>query len=371
MDVDNLVDFFIIDLSARELYSLISSKNPSNKIKIKFIDNVFVLTTSSETMNFEFEVEIPETVGWFYASIEINFDLLDLNLYNCIRNDGRVLPIENYWIKKIDNDLWSVNLVDYTNRIKLNYTYSLKFTEMNLYRPTFNKTLYEFKVKENNKINDSIGFVSASDLDINQQYKFRLINGSNILSLNENTGEIEMKLILDFELIKEIIVLLEVFDLDRQPVKTSSAILKIVVEDENDNTPFCFQNPIQFNLDTSVQNNTILFKIRANDADSSLNGLINYKLLNQSNNFKINETTGELVFLSSEKSIDYGITNLLVELIDNGIPTKTNTCLINIKVFSPNLHQPEILIENNQTVFYIPEDKSIGSKILFNTLYNS
>ena len=173
-----------------------------------------------------------------------------------------------------------------------------------------------------------------------------------------------MKLIFDFELIKEIIVLLEVFDLDRQPVKTSSAILKIVVEDENDNTPFCFQNPIQFNLDTSVQNNTILFKIRANDADSSLNGLINYKLLNQSNNFKINETTGELVFLSSEKSIDYGITNLLVELIDNGIPTKTNTCLINIKVFSPNLHQPEIIIENNQTVFYIPEDKSIGSKIV-------
>lgn len=141
-----------------------------------------------------------------------------------------------------------------------------------------------------------------------------------------------------------IIIIIYARDVSTDPLQEAVA-LTIVLVDVNDNSPVFLATPIQANILDGSLEGTLVQTVRGEDADEGSNALLRYSLASPSDQFGINETTGDIfliqdIFITSVTAV---IEEVNVTVSDSGVPARSTSetarffIVSSLPVFSENI----------------------------------
>ncbi|ROL54463.1 Protocadherin gamma-B7 [Anabarilius grahami] len=231
-------------------------------------------------------------------------------------------------------------------------------SDINDNSPTFELQSYAVYIRENNKAGTSVCSVSANDPDWRQNgtVLYSLVpsevNGvpvSSFLSVNGDTGEIHAVRAFDYEQFRNFSVKVVARD-NGSPPLSSNVTVKVFITDENDNSPqILYPVPDGKSLMTEMVpkatlSGSLVSKVIAVDADSGQNAWLSYQILKSSDPglFTIGFHSGEIKTQRDISESDNMKQNLVISVKDNGQPSLSTTCAVNLLI-SDNLSEvPEL-----------------------------
>ena len=146
------------------------------------------------------------------------------------------------------------------------------------------------------------------------------------------------------------------------PSLQSSAKVKIVITDVNDNKPIFEKSSYSVSIPENTNINTTILDIRATDQDTGNNGKVMYKI-SQGNTsmFHIEKNTGDLMTslnLDRETTSNYQLT---IEAYDSGSPSLSKTVVVIITILDVNDNNP--IIDESSVIRNINESSPVGSEV--------
>ena len=207
--------------------------------------------------------------------------------------------------------------------------------------PFFSQPLYTFDVMENQPIGMEIGLVAASDADSEpfNKFEFSFLPSKEALlfAVDTRTGHIRTKATLDREYQKVFQLTVIATNINVNHILSSSAVITINVQDENDNAPsveFPNQQNHTIHISNMVPVGYEIGVIQARDVDDGENAKLAYSFTrNRDNNaFHIAPDTGMITTRDSLAGLDTKLFEMQVLVSDNGIPPKTATATLYIVV---------------------------------------
>ncbi|XP_053560914.1 protocadherin-8 [Bombina bombina] len=224
--------------------------------------------------------------------------------------------------------------------------YTIRVSDENDNAPVFARPLYEVSVPENKAPGTYITTVVARDPDLGHNGKviYRLIDTdvmgaplSTYVSLNPATGAIYALRTFNYEILKQLDLRIQASD-GGSPQLTSSAIIKVKVDDQNDNAPVIIHPSLsngsaEVGVPSRAPHGYLVIQIKARDADEGVNAELTFSISEEGRNlFTINKQTGE-VFLTADISEQLGqVFKAVVTVTDGGLPTLSATATINFLV---------------------------------------
>ncbi|KAG8439034.1 hypothetical protein GDO86_005289 [Hymenochirus boettgeri] len=244
----------------------------------------------------------------------------------------------------------------------LSFTKSIRLdiSDVNDNSPEFEKSIYVVYVQENNQPGASIYNIQALDNDTEENGKlvYSIINSNKEdlhlvlpISINPATGTIYAQRSFDYEQDREFQVQIMAKD-SGSPSLNSTAIVKICVIDQNDNSPTILYPSSDVTGSTayemvplSAKQGSLVTKVVAVDADSGHNGWLSYHFLQDSetSHFIIDQYTGEVRTSHIFQEKDFLRHKTVVIVRDNGIPSLSATVTLTL-IVGDNFHHvlPEL-----------------------------
>uniref|UniRef100_A0A8C9XCR9 Protocadherin-16 n=1 Tax=Sander lucioperca TaxID=283035 RepID=A0A8C9XCR9_SANLU len=209
----------------------------------------------------------------------------------------------------------------------------------------FTNKVYNTTVKENSRAGTWIAKVEASDqTNSRQKITYTIFSGNenHIFSITRHTGEIRVQKdnSLDFEVSPQIhLVVLADNGLQTAPCRVSISLL-----DVNDNAPVFEHSNYRTAVWEGQLHNTYIMQVFASDADSGMNGQIEYSIVSGNLNeaFILDSVRGILatnVLLDREITPSY---KLVLQAADRGNPPLISTATIRVQVVDVNDNSPAI-----------------------------
>ncbi|KAI8125952.1 Protein dachsous [Lucilia cuprina] len=279
-------------------------------------------------------------------------------------------------------------------------------------RPTFTSSSLVFRVPENIAIGHIVGSVDASDrskqnMIFNEDNLYitytltpiskDLIEGA--FDIDRHTGSLVVARQLDRELQAEFRLEIRALDTSASNNPQSSAIaVKIEILDVNDNAPSWQEDPIKIQVSELASEGSVIYNFSATDADTGLNGQIQYKLLKYSPKswnmeklpkeerdlFNVDILTGGLTVmgpLDYETIKEYILIVQAFDLAENKTERLYSSVTAVVKVLDENDNKPEFvipplnretknkygLINKNETptaTVFISDNKRIGDLLM-------
>ncbi|RNA28567.1 protocadherin beta-17-like [Brachionus plicatilis] len=182
-------------------------------------------------------------------------------------------------------------------------TLVIEIIDQNDNRPIFAKDYYKFYIRENSPLDTLIGKVYATDLDIgaNGLVKYAFVDSSpkfmnlrptlkkvnnKYFYLNESSGEVRLKNVVDYEEENFFSLLIEASDSGEVRQLTDYAHVDIEVVDENDNGPEISVSFLNSNFNDrqiyvaeDSTENKFIAHVSIYDKDSAKNAIFNWKIL--------------------------------------------------------------------------------------------
>lgn len=223
---------------------------------------------------------------------------------------------------------------------------------------------YKFKVQENLPPGLQVGNILATDDDFgpNGEVEYRLRTPGVTSFLVENdSGKIVTLKSLDRESDgDEHEFVVEALDRG-QPRRSTQTVVKILVEDVNDESPKLVQ-PANRMLYVDVNNagvGTVIGRIAAEDQD--LNDRVTYQLSSNNEMFQLDKWTGDLRLT---RALPVGTTNttITIQMLDSSNPPNYTSEKISIVSFSDN-DQLQNLIPSNNIDIYVNQHTRVGSVV--------
>ncbi|XP_023149534.2 protocadherin-23 [Amphiprion ocellaris] len=209
----------------------------------------------------------------------------------------------------------------------------------------FTNKVYNASVKENSRSGTWITKVEASDqTNSRQRVTYTIFSGNenHIFSINRHTGEIRVQKdnSLDFEVSPEIKLVV----LADSGLQTAHCTVSISLQDVNDNAPQFEYSSYRTAVWEGQVHNTYIMQVFASDADSSMNGQIEYSILSGNHNeaFILDSVRGILatnVLLDREITPSY---KLVLQAADRGKPSLSSTATVRVQVVDVNDNSPAI-----------------------------
>ncbi|XP_065673349.1 cadherin EGF LAG seven-pass G-type receptor 2 isoform X3 [Hydra vulgaris] len=262
------------------------------------------------------------------------------------------------------SDKDNLNLIAYT-------TVKISILDINDNHPIFSMPVYLKTIKEEQPLNQFILTVQASDNDIgiNSEIKYSIIKNMSInipFEIDEKTGVIKNVQILDREIKSFYLLYIKAEDKGVDPGSLFATVLvNITLEDINDNKPTFSKSKFVITLPEDTQVNQVILNVTATDADSGLNGKIEYRRLSLSE-FSIDSSSGEIKLV---EPLDYDRSNKLydfvVDAFDCGFPPQHASVMVEVIVEDVNDNSPIFTRRSYKTS--ISESSEIGT-IVFNKL---
>ena len=222
--------------------------------------------------------------------------------------------------------------------------------------PVFSQTGYSVEYSEALPIGSTIIQLTATDADQlnNSVISYRLINETTLFMIDAENGAIILRSPgLDYETDTRHVLTVEAFN-PFSDIYSATALVTIVVMDENDNAPVFQQTSYQFNVTEGTPLDEIIGVVMATDNDlSAITYITTSAIVN------IGEDTGELRLT---ETLDREVIDiLLVEVIalDQGSPQMNGSANVTIIVIDINDNIPQVIIDNSQFVYTEGSD-SIG-----------
>ncbi|XP_034036981.1 protocadherin gamma-A6-like isoform X32 [Thalassophryne amazonica] len=253
-------------------------------------------------------------------------------------------------------------------------TLTLQISDVNDNAPVFDKSSYEAYIVENNTPGLSIFTVKATDADWNQNARVSYIledssvNGvsvSSYVSVSTDSGVIHAVRSLDYEQIKDFQFCVKAQDGGSPPL-SSNVTVKIVIQDQNDNTPQVLY-PVQTGgsvvaemVPRSADVGYLVTKVVAVDVDSGQNAWLSYKLQKATDRalFEVGLQNGEIRTIRQVTDKDAVKQRLTVFVEDNGQPSRSATVIVNVAVADI---YPEVLSEFTE----FTHDKEYNDNLTF------
>ncbi|XP_073730301.1 protocadherin beta-16-like isoform X2 [Misgurnus anguillicaudatus] len=237
-------------------------------------------------------------------------------------------------------------------------TIHLSISDVNDNPPVFEQQSYSTYVTENNKPGTSVCSVSANDPDWRQNgtVLYSLIssevNGvpvSSFLSINGDTGVIHAVRSFDYEQFRNFTVQVVARD-NGSPPLSSNVTVKVFITDENDNSPqILYPVPDGKSLMTEMipkatLSGSLVSKVIAVDADSGQNAWLSYQIVKSTDPglFSIGLHSGEIRTQRDISESDNMKQNLIISVKDNGQPSLSTTCAVNLLISDNPSEVPEL-----------------------------
>ncbi|XP_065146651.1 protocadherin gamma-A12-like isoform X17 [Paramisgurnus dabryanus] len=237
-------------------------------------------------------------------------------------------------------------------------TIHLSISDVNDNPPVFEQQSYSTYVTENNKPGTSVCSVSANDPDWRQNgtVLYSLIssevNGvpvSSFLSINGDTGVIHAVRSFDYEQFRNFTVQVVARD-NGSPPLSSNVTVKVFITDENDNSPqILYPVPDGRSLMTEMipkatLSGSLVSKVIAVDADSGQNAWLSYQIVKSTDPglFSIGLHSGEIRTQRDISESENMKQNLIITVQDNGQPSLSTTCAVNLLISDNPSEVPEL-----------------------------
>ncbi|XP_051834545.1 protocadherin beta-2-like [Antechinus flavipes] len=254
-------------------------------------------------------------------------------------------------------------------RLKSEYNLTVLISDVNDNPPMFSERTYKVYLQENNSPALHIGSVSASDRDsgINAKVTYSLLPPEtgelplfSYISINSDNGHLYALRSLDYEAIQAFQFIVRAAD-GGSPSLSSQVLVQIVVQDENDNSPFVLyplQNgtaPCNDLVPRTAEPGYLVTKVVAVDRDWGQNSWLSYQLVKATDPglFTLWAHNGEVHTARPISDKDAIKQRLLVLVKDNGQPPLSTMATINVFLvdgFSePYLQLPDEPKEQVQT----------------------
>ncbi|KAI5629520.1 protocadherin-8 precursor [Silurus asotus] len=242
--------------------------------------------------------------------------------------------------------------------------YTIRVSDENDNAPSFSKAVFEVSVMENKAPGSYVASLVARDPDEgdNGKVTYTLLENeiegvpvSSFLSIDSDSGTLYTMRPLDREYVKQIEVAIRATDGGFPPL-SSTALVKVRVVDENDNTPF-FVHPILVNgsadipLPCNAPAGYMALKLKGLDNDDAMNAELSYSILeDEALLFVVNQNTGEMA-LKHDLALVFGDTlHVKVAVSDRGRTPLSHTASIHFVVSEamPLEEQVVVVLEASQ-----------------------
>ncbi|XP_067851876.1 protocadherin-10-like [Heptranchias perlo] len=266
------------------------------------------------------------------------------NNYKLVTND--ILDRETAALYNISISAWDGG----SPPLSTSKTISVSVTDINDNAPRFTQSSYNVYLMENNIPGGSIFAVTAldSDLDQNGEVSYSIlenqildVSASAYVTINSRNGDIYALRSFDYEQLKHFQIKVQAQD-DVSPPLSSTAIVNVIILDQNDNTPVIV-SPSTWNSSASVEiapqsvfPGHLVTKVIAADADSGQNSRLSYQLLEATdpNLFTVGLHSGEIRASRSIMDKDIITERLVICVKDNGQPSLSSTATISFSISS-------------------------------------
>ena len=283
-------------------------------------------------------------------------------------------------IFSIEEDTGIINLVNLHNldsvpRYELNvsvtdgvYSTSTKvrisMESGNLHNPTFAKSVFEVKFRENSPAGSVITTVRAEDGDGDALvYSIESEQLRPVFRLDPATGQLRSERVLDREERASYEIPITVTD---GRGRSGFATIKLSLADENDNSPFFPVSEYKANIQANLTVGSTVLRVTADDKDKGKNAAVKYEIYETENSgvadiFAINAKTGQITLQKSASGLDNQVYQFFVRALDSGRAALYADVPIEILVLSV-LAQPPVFQEHEK-FYFVSESSPVGGTV--------
>lgn len=254
-------------------------------------------------------------------------------------------------------------------QLKTQTAVNITVTDVNDNPPSFERSVINVDIKENNKPGALLCTVSASDKDFGENARITysifnsLINGSPTMSfiyMDTQNGNIYAQQSFDYEQAQVLQFTIRAEDFGT-PKLSSNITVYLHILDENDNHPSILypgnsrRVPAQQPVPKSLPAGSLITKVIAIDADSGYNAWLNYNITKATDLslFKVAPHTGEVRLARNFQETDSPVQNLCIIVKDNGTPSLSSTASLLISLedgsSKESHYSPDLLSETKQS----------------------
>ncbi|XP_069825368.1 protocadherin gamma-B1-like isoform X24 [Dendropsophus ebraccatus] len=253
------------------------------------------------------------------------------------------------------------------------FSVKIEIQDINDNSPAFYPDVFSIGTIELTSAGTRFALRAAEDPDTGsnsvQSYK---LSDNQYFTLSEDTnpdGSTFLELVLEKPLDRETQSLHELIltAMDGgKPMRSGTALIRIIVTDVNDNFPIFTQSVYKVSVNENTPVNTTILTVNSTDKDEGVNGQVTYSFSKTSGNvhhtgtFSINPVTGDF---KTHSKLDFEVMQnyeLSVQANDGG--GLVAHCKVLIEVIDENDNAPDISITSFSTP--IPEDAAPGTIIV-------
>ncbi|KAF2987751.1 hypothetical protein EK904_015163 [Melospiza melodia maxima] len=262
--------------------------------------------------------------------------------------------------------VWAVDNV--TNGLNSSALFHITVLDVNDNNPEFQNLPYSFEALEGEyTLNNAtrVGHVTATDLDEGENaritYYLSAEDGDNPYSIQQD-GTILVTGSLDRESKDKYELLLLASD-NGVPQRQNFTHISIRVLDVNDNPPEFTRAQYSASIPVAAaKEGQAVLAVSATDPDLGNNARISYSLLNHSDDFHINNGTGEISLSNNLEHITADtVVTLTVVATDHGDPQLTSSASVTLYLLVDSSFG--LTFESSSYEFSIEEDKAPGSAV--------
>ncbi|XP_030643540.1 protocadherin Fat 1a isoform X2 [Chanos chanos] len=245
----------------------------------------------------------------------------------------------------------------------------VKIIDANDNTPQFLQDVYSVEISEDTAVGTEIIQVEAKDKDLgdNGVVRYSILADTGHLAINEQTGVVTVKKPLDRETQPSYMLKVEARDqATAEPQLVSTVLLKIVLEDVNDNPPKFIPPNYRVKVREDLPIGTVIMWLEAHDPDVGASSQVRYSLIdNGDGKFEVDKLSGAVRIV---QNLDYEkkqVYNLMARAKDKGKPMSlSSTCHIEVDVVdvNENLYRPKFpsFVDKGS----IKEDAQIGTSVM-------
>ncbi|KAK7479931.1 hypothetical protein BaRGS_00028839, partial [Batillaria attramentaria] len=250
-------------------------------------------------------------------------------------------------------------------------TLTIIVEDVNDHAPAFDQQVYSIDFSESQEIGIPVLTIQATDEDFmdNSNIRYSIVNPespNDAFMIDPIVGSISTLKQLDRETISNYTLLIQAVDQgELSERKSSTATVKILIRDENDNAPEFSRSVYTANIkeDQSISSSVPILTVTATDRDEGENANIRYTLSgNGHNTFSINSMTGQIFLmdpLDYETDTKYSLT---VRAEDQGTTKRRQTATVHIQVIDVNDNAPRFISDRYEGV--VSENSDSGTSII-------
>ncbi|XP_029442811.1 protocadherin Fat 1 isoform X2 [Rhinatrema bivittatum] len=289
-----------------------------------------------------------------------------------------IVDMETGWLKILSpldreiKDQYTLNITVYDLGIPQKSAWCLldvKILDANDNKPEFLQDGYFIEISENTDMDSEIIQVEAIDKDLGPsgEVKYSLLTDTDMFSIDTMTGVVKVVGSLDRETQHTHILKIQARDQSvEEPQLFSSVILKVSLEDVNDNPPKFIPPNYHVKIREDLPIGTVVMWLEAHDPDVGQSSQVRYNLIDTGDgNFDVDKLSGALRIVQKLDFEKKQVYNLTARAKDRGKPISlSSTCYIEVEIgdVNENLHPP--LFYNFVDKISVKEDVPVGTPVM-------